>query len=228
MNVRVSRSSGAKRLNVPVRRRAPGARAPAARPVVERAGAAGEQQQQVVARVGVERGEDLVDVDVRLWCSRPERAPVRDRAGPLGAGIERQVHVLQRRARAQQHGRVAVDRRVLLEDVHRHDGVPVLELRRRRSDRPGRRRSSTDWPWPGRDRGALGEHGPDLVVAVAERERRLVLEDVRGDRERASDEHEDRDEVPAVGLDRAPHGPCPRGRAVQVGRGVLEARSSAA
>ena len=164
-------SSGSKRLNVPC------SAGDARRLVLERAGAARQQQQQVAPRVAVERGQDLVEIDVRGRAARAQHASVRDGAGLPGARVEREVHVLQRRARAQQHGRVPVDRRVLLEDVHRHHGPPVLEL-----DAPDqadlhagdRHRLAL----PGGDRGAGRELGPDRVVALPERERRLVVEDV--------------------------------------------------
>ena len=61
VNVCVSRFSGAKRLNVP-RRSATAlglGAAPVGGAVVEQLRPAGEQEQQVVAGVGVERGQDL-------------------------------------------------------------------------------------------------------------------------------------------------------------------------
>ena len=71
------------------------------------------------ARVGVERGEDLVEVDVRHGVGDRDRVtrawrPARCRS----AGAELDEHVLQPGLRAQQRGRVCVDQvLVLLVDV---------------------------------------------------------------------------------------------------------------
>ncbi len=80
--------------------------------VVEGLCAGGQQQDEVVARVGVERGQDLREVDIRLGCWRPSSDPPSGTAPAVaGARIQLQVHVLQRRARPQQHGGVAVNGR---------------------------------------------------------------------------------------------------------------------
>ena len=52
----------------------------------------------------------------------PPRSP-----GGLGAGIERQVHVLEAGLGAQQDGGVLVDRLVLVLDLHLDDRAAVLE-----------------------------------------------------------------------------------------------------
>src|SRR5205085_11247920 len=62
---------------------------------------------------------------------------------------------------------------------------------------------------PGGHRGRARELRADRVVALAERERRLVSEDVGGHADRAEQQRDDRDEVPAVGGDRTLHGAAP-------------------
>ena len=203
---------GGERPRVPVERLEPLERALERRDrgggILERSRASAEEQQQIAARVGVERGQDLVEIDVGRGAARSQQSAGRHRAGLSRPRVDRQVHVLQRRPRAQQHGRVPVDRRVLLEDVHGHDRPPVLELDA--SDQPDLDAGDRDrLPLPRRDRRAGRELGSHRVVALPERERRLVVEHVGGDRERAGDERDDRDEVLAVGLECAPHGPTP-------------------
>ena len=64
---------------------------------------------QVVARVGVERGEDLVEVDVGQRLRDRDPLALGQLAGLLGAGVQLGDHVLQAGLRAQQDRRVAVD-----------------------------------------------------------------------------------------------------------------------
>ena len=87
VNVCVSRFSGANRLNVPGSAATPRLGAAPWAAVVEQLRAAAEQQQQVVARVGVERRQDLVDVDVRASCARARacRRPGRRRSAVPGS-----------------------------------------------------------------------------------------------------------------------------------------------
>ena len=87
-----------------------------------------EQQPQVVARVDVERGEDLVEVDVRERLRDGDPLPLGQLAGLRSAGRELGHHVLEAGLRAQQDRRVAVDRRVVALDVHAHHRPAVLEL----------------------------------------------------------------------------------------------------
>ena len=187
---------------------------------MERLRSAGEQQQQVVARVGIERRENLLDVDVRLRVRDRQGRSDRHRAGVLRSRIERQVHVLERRARTQQHGRVVVDRGVLLVDVHRHDRAAALEVDR--ADLPDLDTRDVDrLALSGRHRCSGRELGLDRVVALAEPERRLVLEDVDGDGDRRDDEREDRDEVLPVDADGALHEPGPVFTRLRSGFGFL-------
>jgi hypothetical protein len=103
---------------------------------------------------------------------------------------------------------VVVDRRVLLVDVHRHDRVAVLvgdaadlaDLDTRDVDR---------LPLARGDRRAGRELGPDRVVALEQRERGLVEQDVPGNHDRAENERDDRGEVLPVDDDCALHGPIP-------------------
>jgi hypothetical protein len=98
--------------------------------VVVQAGAGAlHEQRQVVARVLVERTEDLIGVDVG------QRARDRDRpAGPrdgcrVAAGGQLDEHVLQAGLRAQQRARVLMDEPLVLRvDRHRHDRVAALEV----------------------------------------------------------------------------------------------------
>ena len=96
---------------------------------LQAAAGVGDQQPQVVARVGVERAEDLVRVDVG------RRRLDRDRPVLLGHGrvaaarLELDEHVLQAGLGPQQRGRVGVDQvLVLAVDVHPDDRAAVLEL----------------------------------------------------------------------------------------------------
>ena len=176
--------------------------------ILERLRAPREQQQEVVARVDVERAEDLVDVDVGARVGDAQRTPVGDRTRRLGAGIEREIHVLEGRARAQQHGRVAVDRRVLLVDVHLDHGLAVLErYATHLTDLHAGDRHRL--ALPRRHRGGAGKRRVDRVVALAERERRLVLEDVADDGDRCEHQRDDGQEVPPMDADRSSHGPIP-------------------
>ena len=189
--------------------------------VMEGLGATGEQQHQVVARVGVQRGQDLREVDVGLGVGGRERPAVGHPAGAAGAGIQGQVHVLERRAGPQQHRRVAVDRRVLLVDVHRHDGLAVVQRHPADLadlDAGDRHRLAL----AGGDRRRGGERRPHRVVRLAEHERRLVAEDVGADADGGGDEHRDGGEVEAVLADGALHGPAPVLAALRLGGAFLK------
>src|SRR5581483_10793063 len=61
----------------------------------------------------------------------------------------------------------------------------------------------------GRHRRGVRERRPHRVVALVEVEGRLVQQDVGSDRDGQRDQPDDRHEVPAVGHERAPHGPAP-------------------
>ena len=98
---------------------------------VQALSAADQQQAQIRPGVAVERRQDLVDVRVGRGVGDRDRAAVLElvvvRAGVVvGARIELEEHVLKAGLRAQQDGRVLVDRQELPVDRHGHDGVPVL------------------------------------------------------------------------------------------------------
>src|SRR5205085_1005469 len=166
------------------------------------------QQQRIVAGVGVERGEDLAEVDVRIGRTGSERAAIGQRAGAPSSGLERQVQALQRRAGSQQHGRIAVDRCVLLEDVHGHDRATVAEGYS--TDIADLDAGDVDrLALSGGDRGSRGKLRLDGVVALTEGERRLSTEDVADDDDRQHDQGDDRGEIAAMDGYRAPHGAPP-------------------
>ena len=79
----------------------------------EALGAVVEQQQQVVARVDVQRGQDLVEVDVGQRLGDRDHAALLELPGVLGARRQLGHHVLQAGLRAQQDRRVLVDPVVL-------------------------------------------------------------------------------------------------------------------
>ena len=87
-----------------------------------------EQQRQVVARVGVQRRQHLVEVDVGQRLRDRDPLALRQLPGRLGARRQLGHHVLQAGLRAQEDGRVAIDRRVLALDLHPHDRLAVLQL----------------------------------------------------------------------------------------------------
>ena len=95
--------------------------------VVEGEGALVEQDAHVGARVAVELGQHLVGVHVGQRVGLRHAPALGQVARLLGAGIEREEHVLQAGLRPQQDGGVAVDRPVLVPDLHGHHGPAVLE-----------------------------------------------------------------------------------------------------
>ena len=88
---------------------------------------AGDQQLEVVARVAVERGQDLVRVDVGRGVRGPDAAARGQRLA--GARVHLEEHVLEPGLGAQQRGGVLLDvALVLLLELHRDHGLAVLEL----------------------------------------------------------------------------------------------------
>ena len=174
-----------------------------------------DQERQVVARVAVERREDLVEVHVRLALRERDRVPLLDDLARF-ARVELHGHVLQPRARAHQDRGVLVDQLLVRPvDAHGHDRAPVLEL-----DLP----DVADLDARHVHRLALtrrdGLRGRDLdlqleLVVAQERDPgrvRLALlrEDHAGHGQADHDQRDDRDEVPQVLPDRAPHGAATR------------------
>ena len=93
-------------------------------------GAAGDEQLDVLARVGVEGAEEGVEVDVRFGLREGEAVAVLD-VLLAGAGVDLDDHVVEVGFRPQQQGRVGVDQvDVLRLDVHADDGVAVFEVDR--------------------------------------------------------------------------------------------------
>ena len=90
---------------------------------------AADQELQVVARVVVEDGEDLVGVDVgRRVADRHRPARLRPRRAAR-ARVELDEHVLEPGLRPQQRARVGVDEALVSRvEVHRHDGAAVLQV----------------------------------------------------------------------------------------------------
>jgi hypothetical protein len=202
--------------------RLPKAARGAARLVVECRSAGVQQDAQIVARVGVELGEDLVHVHVRERVRHPHAAALGQVAGLGGSGVEREEHVLQPGLRPQQDGGVAMDRLVLVLDLHHDDGAPVLELHLADlADLDAR--DVHRLPLPRDDRLPGGQLGLDLIEVGADHgdPRRqvetLVREDVAGDPERPHEKEQQRHEDAHLLPDLPPHGPAPIGAALRSG-----------
>ena len=175
-------------------------------------GAGGQQQLQEGLGVRVERGEDLVGVDVGLGRGERDRRALLDAGAVLGARVDLDHHVVEAGLRAQQQRGVLLDQLgLVVVDLHRHLGLAVLEIDRR---------DVADLDAGDDHRLALarrhglgrGELGVDLEPLLAEdrdpgRERAgLVAEDDEGGDDAGDDEPDDRQEVAQVLSDRAPHG----------------------
>ena len=189
--------------------------------VLERLAAGGQQHDEVVARVAVERRQDLVEVDVRRGLRDRDRVAFLERAGRLVARVHLDDHVLQAGLRAQQHRRVLVDRRVLLADLQVDDGDAVLE--RDLADLADRHAGDVDrLALAGDDGLRRRELGVDLVEVGADARHplRQVEPLVRGDVDRHAhgdhEQQEDRQEVAQVDLDRDASRTHPDLRGVQV------------
>ena len=173
--------------------------------------AGAEQDGQVVARVGVQRREDLVEVDVRQRLAHRDRVALVQPARGGRPRLELGHHVLQPGLGPQQHGRVAVDAAVLRLHLHGDDGLAVLELDvRDLADLDAR--DVHGLALARRDR-LRGRHVglEDEEVLADERDPRgqrepLLAEDEHRDRARDHDQAEDRHEVDPVLADRGPHG----------------------
>ena len=93
-------------------------------------GAAGDEQLQVLLRVGVEGREERFELDARFGLGEREAVAVFDVLA-AAAGVDLDGHVVEVRFRPQQQGRVGVDQlQVLGLDVHADDGVAVFEVDR--------------------------------------------------------------------------------------------------
>ena len=116
--------------------------------VLQALAGAGDEQLQVRPRVGVERGVDLVGVDVRQRVRDRDRAAVRHRLAV--ARVHLHEHVLQRRLRPQQRGRVLRGSGSSYSrlDLERDDRDAVLELHVRRCARPRRPPRARSGPDP--------------------------------------------------------------------------------
>ena len=166
---------------------------------VERGAGGPEQDLQVGARVGVQGGEQLVEVRIGRRLRDRDRAAARHGAGAGRALVELDGHVLQRRLGAQQHRRVAVDRAVLLVDVQRHHRDSVAEAHV--GDQPHLDPGDRDrLALAGRDRLRGLEVGVDRVVARADHRdpagnrQPLLREDVAAHEHGDHDQRDDRDE----------------------------------
>ena len=115
---------------------------------VETLARAADQQLEVVARVGVETGEELVGVDGRLLWDSGSAPPSGSSPADGLPGSSAIVMSLSAVFGPQQRGRVAIDRRVLLLDLHLHDGLAVDAASRCRSRRSTRRRPGSSGPGP--------------------------------------------------------------------------------
>ena len=177
---------------------------------LQRLAAVVEQQRQVVARVGVERGEDLVEVDVgKRLRDRDATALGQPARGPR-ARRELGDHVLQAGLGPQQDRRVAVDAVVARLDLHADDRAPVLELDA--LDLADLDAGDVDGLALARRDGLGGLHlRLDLVEVRADhrhpgRQRQpLVGEDHRRHEHGDQDQADDRREVPEVLSDRRLH-----------------------
>ena len=96
---------------------------------VEAAAGVADQQRQVVARVGVELGEDLVRVDVRRGRLDRHRVALAGGGRVVAARLEVDEHVLQAGLRPQQRAGVLPDHALVLGvDDHLDHGLAVLQL----------------------------------------------------------------------------------------------------
>src|SRR6201999_1431212 len=85
-----------------------------------------DEQAQVRARIGVERGQNLVEVDVRRCVGDWDREARRGHGGGLGTWVDLDEHVLQPRTRTQQRGRIGVDQVLVgVGDPQLHDRAAV-------------------------------------------------------------------------------------------------------
>ena len=167
-----------------------------------------EQQLQIRLVVGIERAEDLVEVDVGRGVGRRDRVALLVLAGTGAARIELEEHVLERRRRAHQDRRVLVDRQVLALDREGHDALAVLEVDV--GDVADLDAGDADrLALAGHDRLGGLELGLQLEGLLLEDRdpQALLLDDVAGDPEREDQQHEDRQEVPQVLANRGAHQP---------------------
>ena len=169
-----------------------------------------DQEAEVVARVGVERGEELVGVDVRRRVLRLDPAAVLERLAV--ARVDLEEHVLQAGLRPQERRGVVLDEAVVLRlELELHDRVAVLELDL--ADLadldPG---YAHGLALAGLHRLGVGELGlDDERLLLDEREAQpLVLEDVAGHADRDEEEREERDHLAQVLADREDHRSAPR------------------
>ena len=86
-----------------------------------------QQQAQIGLRVGVERLEDLVEVDVGRRVGDGDHVALLELARLLAPGIELEEHVLEAGRRAHQDRRVAVDRQELAVDIEGDHADAVLD-----------------------------------------------------------------------------------------------------
>ena len=126
-----------------------------------------EQQQQVVARVGVQRREDLVEVDVGQRLRDRDHVALLQATRLLGAGRDLGHHVLEAGLGPQQHRRVLVERRVLGLDPHADDRLAVAQ--RDRGDLADLDARDVDRLALARRDGLRGRHlGVDLEEVLAD------------------------------------------------------------
>ena len=85
-------------------------------------------ERQVLARVAVQRGQQLVEVDVGLRLADRDRAVLGQPAGGLRARVELDGHVLEPRLGPQEHRRVLVDADVGVVELEPEHGLAVVEL----------------------------------------------------------------------------------------------------
>ena len=175
-----------------------------------------DQQLQVGARVGVERREELIGVDVRLGRRDGEGRTALELV-PARARVELDEHVLQARPRAERRGGVGEDRQLVVVDhvpvqVHRHDPDAVLGIDP--GDLPDLdARDPHGLALTRDDRLGVGELGLELERRLLEerdvRARLLLGDDVAGHANPDREQHGEGDEVGEVLADRARHLPPP-------------------
>jgi hypothetical protein len=170
-----------------------------------------EHVAQVLARVALERGEHLVELDRRRGLGQLERAAVVELRGAGRAGLEVDEEVaLEEDARPDLGAGVGADRAALVGDLHRHDGVVRAVLRVDLLDLADVDAGDAHRRVGPQAVGGL-EHGVDLVAA---RERDVLREaEVR--------EHQDRDDRDQADRERAAALAAPAGCAGWAHRAVL-------
>ena len=165
-----------------------------------------DERLQVEARFAIERGEELVEVDVRGGLLDRDHGAAVEPFRRRAARIDLDGEVLELRLRAHQQRGVAVDARVLRRQPHRHDRPAFLD--RDAFDFADLGAGDRDrLSLPGGERLRRFEVRLQREVALpdewkaAGKGQALIGEHVAADQDRSDDHHDHRDERAAVAAD---------------------------